>query len=270
MLTRAPEAAAIYVRLVQARMRADWQYRASTIIFTIGQVLAALLDFAAILVVFAQVRALAGWSLYDVLFLYATSGIAFALGDLFVSPVERASFHIKQGSFDQFLLRPVGPLMQLTTEEFALRRVGKLVQPLAALALALPHLGVGWSPGRLIVLTSTLVSGTVILSSLWVITSSISFWTVETQEVANAFTYGGGYATQYPLDVLSPWLRRLLLVIPLAFVNYLPISWLLGRPDAFDLPGWTRFSSPAVAVAIGGVATFVWRVAIRHYRSTGS
>lgn len=260
----------MYARLVQARVRADWQYRASTIIFTVGQVLAALLDFGAILVIFSRVRALAGWSLYDVLFLYATSGIAFGLGDLFVSPVERASFHIRTGSFDQFLLRPVGPLVQLTTEEFALRRVGKLVQPVAALGLALPRLTLGWTVGKILVLAVTIGAGTIILSSLWVITSSLAFWTTETQEVANAFTYGGGYATQYPLDVLSPWLRRLLLLIPLAFVNYLPAGWILGRPDSFGLPGWVRFSSPAVAVLSAGLAAAIWRLAIRHYRSTGS
>jgi ABC-2 type transport system permease protein len=260
----------LYARLVQARVRADWQYRTSTIIFTVGQVLAALLDFGAILVIFSRVRALAGWTLYDVLFLYATSGVAFGLGDLFVSPVERASFHIRAGSFDQFLLRPIGPLLQLTTEEFALRRVGKLVQPLAAFGLALGHLQLAWTPAKVLVLGMTVGAGTVILSALWVITSSLSFWTVETQEVANAFTYGGGYTTQYPLDVLSPWLRRLLLLVPLAFVNYLPACWILGRPDSFGLPGWVRFSSPAVAALSVAVAAWVWRLAIRHYRSTGS
>ena len=267
---RSREVAGVYARLVQARVRADWQYRTSMLIFTFGQVLAALLDFGAILVIFSRVRALAGWSLYDVLFLYASSGIAFGLGDLFVSPVERASFHIRSGTFDQFLLRPVGPLLQLTTEEFALRRVGKLVQPLVALGVALPHLGLQWTVGKALVLVVTVAAGTVILSSLWVVTSSLSFWTVETQEVANAFTYGGGYATQYPLDVLSPWLRRLLLLIPLAFVNYLPACWILGRPDSFGLPGWIRFSSPAVAALTLTVAAAVWRLAIRHYRSTGS
>ena len=52
-----------------------------------------------------------------------------------------------------------------------------------------------------------------------VITSAMAFWTVETQEVANSFTYGGNFITQYPLDVLSDLLRTLLVIIPLAFVN---------------------------------------------------
>ena len=251
-------------------MRADWQYRTSTVLFTAGQFVAAVLDFAAILVLFSRVQALAGWSLYQVLFLYGTAGLAFGLGDLFVSPVDRAGLHIKAGSFDQFLLRPVGPLLQLTCEEFAMRRVGKLVQPAATLAIAVIKLHLVWTPLRIGVLVETLVSGTAIFSGVWIITSALAFWTVETQEVANAFTYGGGFATQYPLDVLGSWLRRTLLFVPLAFVNYLPATWLLGRPDALGLPSWARFTSPVVALAGLVLAGFVWRAGIRHYRSTGS
>ena len=55
----------------------------------------------------------------------------------------------------------------------------------------------------------TLVAGTVIFGAVWIATSAAAFWTVEGQEMGNAFTYGGNLATQYPIDVLGDWLRRL-------------------------------------------------------------
>jgi ABC-2 type transport system permease protein len=110
----------------------------------------------------------------------------------------------------------------------------------------------------------------VIFGALWVITSSISFWTVDTQELANSFTYGGGFLAQYPVDVYAAWLRRIVLLVPLAFVSYLPAAWVLDRPDAYDFPVWARLSSPAAALASVLVARVVWRAAVRHYRSTGS
>lgn len=262
--------ALIYRKLLGARIRADWQYRLSFVLFTIGQATSTVLDVLTIAVLFSQVPALAGWSLHEVLFLYATSAVAFGLADTFASPVERASYHIKHGSFDTFLLRPVGPLLQLCSEEFALRRAGKVVQPAVVLGVALTHLPVGWTPLRVVVVVATVASATVIFSALWVLTSSLAFWTVDTQEVANAFTYGGGWISQYPLDVLTGWLRRLTLVIPMAFVNYLPATWLLGRTDAVGVPGWARFLSPAVGLALIAVALSTWRAGIRHYRSTGS
>jgi ABC-2 type transport system permease protein len=262
--------AGIYWRLVGARNRADWQYRRSFVLYTLGQACAAALDFAAIVIIFGQVPQLAGWTLPQVAFLYGTSGVSFGIADTFISQVERCSFHIQQGTFDQFLIRPLGPLLQVSAHEFALRRIGRLLQPIAVLVIAIASLHWRWTPARLAVLLSTVASGTVIFASIWVMTSSVAFWTVETQEVANSFTYGGNFVTQYPLDVLGVWLRRFVLLVPLAFANYLPATWLLNRPDAYGLPAEVRLASPAVALAMAVAAGTVWRSAIRHYRSTGS
>lgn len=264
------QAVGIYRRLVGARSRADWQYRLSFALLTLSQLLATSLDLLAIVVLFERVDTIAGWTLPEVLLLYGTAGVAFGLADLFVSPVERLSFHVRQGSFDQFLLRPIGPLLQLSADGFAVRRAGKLAQPVVVLIVAVAQVGVHWTIARAAMLAVTIVAGTIIFSAFWVATSAIAVWTVETQEVANAFTYGGSFATQYPLDILSGWVRRLALLVPIAFINYLPITWILRRPDALGLPGWARFLSPLVAGVLLLAAGGIWRAAIRHYRSTGS
>jgi ABC-2 type transport system permease protein len=117
----------------------------------------------------------------------------------------------------------------------------------------------------------TLVAGTVIFSAVWVATAAASFWTVDGQEVGNAFTYGGNLATQYPLDVLADWLKHLFtFVFPLAFVAYVPASEIVGKPTPLGLPDWTVWSPPVVALAAALVALAIWRTAIRHHQSTGS
>lgn len=261
----------LYRRLLGARLRSDWQYRTSFLLLLVSQTVVAGLDLAVIAVIFGQVDALAGWSVVEVALLYGMAGVAFGLGDLFVSQVEYASRHIKAGTFDRFLLRPVWPLLQLSAEEFALRRVGRLLQPLVVLGVALASAGIDWTPLRAVLVPVALASGTAIFGAIWVITSSIAFWTVETQEFANAFTYGGNHLTQYPLDVLGPWLRRLAtFVVPLAFVAYFPAAYLLGKIDPLGAPAEVAFLAPAVAVGLTLAARAVWLTAIRQYRSTGS
>jgi ABC-2 type transport system permease protein len=106
---------------------------------------------------------------------------------------------------------------------------------------------------------------------VWVLTSSVAFWTVETQEFGNAFTYGGNHLTQYPIDVLGPWLRRLVtFVVPLAFVAYFPAAYLLDKPDPLGAPSEAALLTPAVSLALALAARAVWSNAVRHYRSTGS
>jgi ABC-2 type transport system permease protein len=258
-------------RLVGARIRSDWQYRVSFLLFLASQSVVAGLDLAVILVLFTQVNALAGWSALDVAMLYGLAGVGFGIADLMVSQVELASRHIKAGTFDLFLLRPAGALLQLCANEFALRRLGRSVQPVIVLTVALTRADIDWTVDKAAMVPLAIVSGMVIWGAIWVITSSIAFWTVETQEIANSFTYGGLTMSHYPIDVLGSWLRRIVVfVVPLAFTAYLPAAYVLDKPRAFGLPRGLALASPLVAIVLVLVARSVWRLAIRHYRSTGS
>jgi ABC-2 type transport system permease protein len=265
------ELAHIYRKMAGARIRADYQYRFSFFGYTFTQALITALDFLEVVLIFGQVDRLDGWSVAEVAFLYGTSAVAFHVGDVFISQVERAPQRIRLGTFDSLLIRPLGALFQLCADDFAFRRAGKLVQAGAVLTYALIALDLEWTPVRLGVFVMMLVSGVAIFGSIWVIASSLSFWLIEAGELMNSFTYGSSFATQYPLHIMARWLRRFLtFVVPAAFVNYYPSLYILGRDDPFGSPGWLRFASPAVAVALCLVARATWFTAVRHYRSTGS
>jgi ABC-2 type transport system permease protein len=261
----------VYPNLVGARVRSDWQYRTSFVLYTLASAMFTLVEFVAVVVYFHNVDQLAGWSLRETAVLYGMAGTSFALGDAFTSQVERVSTHVQAGTFDRFLLRPVSPYLLLVADEFAFRRLGKLAQALVVLVVAVVVVPVDWTVVDAAMVVASIASGTVIFAAIWCITSSLAFWTVETQEVASSFTYGGNYATQYPADIFTGWIRRLLLTaVPLAFVAYLPLAWILDKDQALGIdPAW-GFASPLVAAVLVVAARLTWRSGIRHYRSTGS
>ena len=77
--------------------------------------------------------------------------------------------------------------------------------------------------------------------------------------------------TQYPMTIFPrEVLKGLTFLIPVAFVNWYPCLFLLGRPDPFGLPGWFAFVSPVVAGLTLTVAGLAWTSGVRHYTSTGS
>jgi ABC-2 type transport system permease protein len=261
----------IWWRLVGARIRADWQYRTSFLLFAVGQALITLLDFLVIAVIFGQVPQLAGWTLPEVAFLYGLSSIGFAIATVLVSQVESVAPLIREGTFDRLLVRPLGPLVQLSAEFFALRRLGKLAQAVAVFVLAIAWLDLDWHAARIALTAVAIVSAAVIFGALFVMTSSTSFWTVDSVEVQSAFTYGGSLLTQYPLSILDEWLRRFVIyVLPLGFVAYLPALLIIGKPSPAGVPRGLGYASPAVAALMAFLARTVWSTAIRHYRSTGS
>jgi ABC-2 type transport system permease protein len=269
--TTLQEGALLYRRLIGARVRAQLEYRASFVLNMISTALITAADFLVIAVLFEHLPLLAGWSLAEVGFLYGVSGIGFALSDLVIGHIEQTSELIRTGQFDVVLLRPAGTLFQVVASDFALRRIGRVLQSAVVLVVALGALDIHWDVGRVLMTFAMTLSGAAIFSAVFIVGACVTFWFVGSSEFSNAFTYGGQSMTAYPLNVFGPWIRRLLAyVIPLAFVAYLPGLYVLDKPDPLGLPAVFRYLSPLVAIATLLVARAVWHYAVRHYRSTGS
>lgn len=262
--------AELWLRLAGMRLRSEMQYRASFLLLMAMTFAFSFLDFVAVLVIFGKLHAIDGWSFAQVAFLYGTSGVAFNLANVLVAGVDRAAEHIRAGTFDVLLLRPIGTIMQLSAADIELKRVGRLAQAAVVLGLAMADIDVAWTAGRLAATAALLAAGFAIYGAIWVIAASLGFWTVDNRSIANTFTYASNKLTQYPLDVFAGWLRRVVLVVPIAFVNYLPAARILGQQPAYRLPSWLGLASPIVAVVLCIVAREVWSFGIRRYRSTGS
>ena len=262
--------AAVYVRLVASRIRAHLEYPVSFSLQLVGTALLTLIDFVAIAVIFVNVPELGEWTVGEVALLYALATISFALTDLAIGHLDLFPHMIRDGTFDQILVRPLPSLLQVVTMDFAPRRIGKVIQGVVVLVLALVLLDVDWTVARALAIPLAIAAGAIIYASVWVALATIAFWIVDAIEVVNAFTYGGSFLSQYPIGIFARWLQGLVVfVVPLAFVAYFPALYVLGKDDALGLPQALSFASPLVAVLAALVAGAVWRNAVRHYRSAG-
>jgi ABC-2 type transport system permease protein len=265
------EALRTYRILAGARLRSDLEYRVSFVLFTVSQFTITALDFVAVLIVFSNVHTLKGWTVGEVAFLYGLGNLAFAIADLMVSAVETVQVHVREGTLDRFLLRPASPLVQVIADQFSLRRIGKVLEGGFVLAVGCAAAPIHWTVLRVVMVVVSLASGAAIFGAVWVLATCLCFWWVDAREAANAVTYGGGFLAQYPLGVYGDVLRRVLaFTVPIAFANYFPAVYILGRTDRLGAPPWIAFISPLVALAVALAASAMWRSGIRHYRGTGS
>ncbi len=261
----------LYLRLLGAQVRSEMQYRASLIAETIGSLLITALDFVAIVIVLTRFGAVGAWTLPEVAFLYGTSSISLSIAELLSGAFDYFDRMIVRGEFDRLLLRPLGTVFQMATESLPLRRIGRLSQGLAALGYALATLRPAWGVGECIFFTIMLAGGALFFLAIILTGATAAFWTPQTAELTNIFTYGGQFMTSYPMHIYQQWMRAIFtFVIPMAFINYYPALLLLSKPDPFGLPRWIPLLSPVVAaLAFGGAVAF-WRFGVRHYQSSGS
>jgi ABC-2 type transport system permease protein len=261
----------IYRRLVGARIRSQLQYRLSFALNVIAVGLITFLDFAVILILFQQVDALGEWNVAEVGVLYGISCVSFALTDIAIGHLDLLPRMIREGDFDQVLVRPLGSLFQVIASDFSLRKLGKLIQGLAVLVVAAVSLDLDWTPARIGMLLLGVVAGAAVFAGIWVALATIAFLLIDSGEAVNAFTNGGNFIAQYPINIFGPWLRRLVVfVIPVSFVAYFPALFVLDKEDPLGLPTALQYASPFVAVLVCIPSGLLWRAAVRRYRSVGA
>jgi len=130
---------------------------------------------------------------------------------------------------------------------------------------------IDWTLPRAALLVGSIACGACAFLGLLICQATSTFWTVEGLEVWSAFTHGGVTMSQYPQSIYRSWFRGLFTyVIPLACVNYFPGLVILGRIDPLGTPPVLGWLAPLAGPVFLLLCLQVWRLGVRHYRSTGS
>jgi ABC-2 type transport system permease protein len=263
----------MYRRLLSVQIRSQMQYRVSFLLEVCATIFTLGLIFISVALVLQRFDGLGGWSVGEVAFLWGMVEVAFGTMDLIFSGFDPQLFgrRVRLGTFDQMLLRPVGVTAQVFGSEFALRRLGRIAQGVAILAFALTQVDVTWTAAKLLYMPLVLSGIILYFGGLFIIGSTITFWTIESIEAINILTYGGTELIAYPMHIYADWLRRTFTyVAPAIFLNYYPALYFLDKADPFGMPPILRFVAPLVGLLTLVGALWFWRYGIQHYQSTGS
>ncbi len=260
----------LYFHFVKLRIRSQMEYRFSFVCELFAQVSISVIDFLMIALLFNRFKQLAGWSLWEVGFLYGMIGICFAIAEMIGRGFDMFQRNIVRGDFDTILIRPLGTFFQVFSHEFLLRRVGRLAQALVVLFISSSQLAVPWSFVKIGYLSVSLVSGTCFFIGLFVIGATSCFWTVQSIEIINIFTNGGLFMGSYPFSIYRWWFRHFFtFIVPLACVNYFPSLFLLEKVGSSDVSLIGIYLAPFAGFLFLGVTMLFWRQGVLRYQSTG-
>ncbi|MCC6446456.1 MAG: ABC-2 family transporter protein [Armatimonadetes bacterium] len=261
----------LYFRYIGISIRGQMQYRASFLMLALGQFFITAGEFMGILALFHRFGSLRGWQLQEVALFYGITHVAFSIADAAGRGFDVFPAMVKSGDFDRLLLRPRSTALQVAAQEMQMMRIGHFLQGLAVLLWAVSALNIEWTAGKAALTVGAIASGACIFYGLFVLQATLAFWTVESLEIMNTVTYGGEETAQYPLTIYRPWFRRFFtFVVPLAAMNYIPASAILSRPGLSSLAPRAAWLSPLIGFLFLFACLQVWKLGVRHYRSTGS
>jgi ABC-2 type transport system permease protein len=261
----------LYGRYAQLSLRRQLVRRAEAVLTAIGVFVITASEFFVVWALFDRFDQLRGWRLPEVALLYAMVSITWALADAIGRGFDGFASLVRTGEVDRLLLRPRSLVLQILGQELTVRRSGRLIQGLAVLGYVISTGVVAWSAARVALFVAAIAGGVTAFLGVQILQATSAFWTVDGLEVWSAFTYGSVTMSQYPLAIYRGWFRAVFTyVIPIGTVLYFPGVAILDRADPLGAPPIIDWLAPLAGPVFLSGCLAVWRIGVRHYRSTGS
>lgn len=256
----------LYLKYFSIHLKSQMQYRASFFFTLLGQFLTSFSVFISIAFLMSRVRAVEGFTYQEVLLCFGTVLLSFSLAEAFARGFDSFSSTISNGEFDRILVRPRPIVFQVLASKIEFTRVGRLLQAALVFCYAIPASGIRWTAEKVFTLCLMIVCGALAFSGLFVVYAALCFFTTEGLEFMNIFTDGGREFGSYPFSIYGKTaLRFFTFVVPLALFQYYPLLYLTERSQN----PWLM-AAPLLSLLILLPAALLWKIGVRHYRSTGS
>ncbi len=261
----------LYIRSMRILMKSQMQYPLSFLLQTLAQLIMEGGEMLAVVLLVDRFDHLNQWSAGDLYFFFGLMSVTFYITECFGRGITgNFPSMVRTGQLDTLLIRPRGILTQVLCSAVDPRRITCIAVGTVSLILGSGLSHVEWTAANILLLAESIFCGFWLILGLFLIEAILCIHSVKSVEIANALTYGGRSACQYPADAFPRSLRMLFTVIaPFALVMHIPASRILGKP-IFGWPAWIAWISPLAGIILFSVMFLLFSRAIRFYRSTGN
>lgn len=219
-----------YFRALTLHLKSELEYRTSFIFSFISQIIVFFSYYFIILSLFTKFSNIKGFTLYEVLLCFSIVQFGYSFNEVFARGLDKFDNLIIHGTFDRILLRPKNIIIQVLYNESDFVKISRIIHALIILVIALINLKIEWNLIKILCLFLMIISGIIIFFSIFLLTASYCFITVQGLEVRNLFTDGGKHMAQYPIGIFSKgFIFFFTFIIPYAFVNYYPLLYVIGK-----------------------------------------
>ena len=243
---------------------AELEYRLNFFIATLTSIANLVGSFFSLFLFYRTGYTFAGWSWQEASLVLGIFTLLQGFSSTFLAPnLSRIVEQVQQGTLDFVLLKPINSQFWLSTRTLSPWGFPDLVFGLAIILYSGNKINLNWRDYLLSFIP--LISGTVILYSLWFILGATSIWFVKIYNVTEVLR-GLLEAGRYPI-VAYPAAYRLFFtfVVPVAFLTTVPAEVMLGRSRLIWFLG-----SGIIAALLFLLSILFWRFALRFYTSASS
>ena len=244
-----------------SELQFEMEYRMNFVLVLLEMVLVVGTSVGAVLVMFAHTNALNGWTLPQMLVLI---GVFYLIQGgnamLFEPSFERLMEHVRLGTLDYHLLKPVDTQFLVSVRHLRVVRIPDVLLGFVVMGFGLSGLQESVGLGAAVLFALALLCGIMLVYALLLVLVTLSFWFVRVENLLAVF-WAFTDAGRFPVDVYPSWLRfTLSTVVPIGIAVTAPsqaISSKIGPLEVGLLAAGTL-----IAFAL---ASAFWRIGLRNY-----
>ena len=255
--------------LMGLRIRTRLQYRAGLVIAWTAQAFGYAGVYAAIWLIVDRFDQIGGWAWPEIALMLGFHVLGYALGASFTFvQLRNMEDQVRLGTFDSLLVRPMSPWAYLCFSGINIEYGGHVALGLMLLLWSLPQLGIDWSALTVLQLILSLLSAALLTGAIVTMIGGTALLLGRSRYLFGIY-FGVWELARYPLTIFAMPLQVLLLtVMPVAFMAYVPVAALIGKPVPF-LGEWAWLAGILAGPATALLAALFWGFCMRRYQGAG-
>lgn len=218
-------------------------------------------------IVFLNVESIKGWNINQVLLLYSFFIISSGLENVIFYSLTQLKTYIFQGILDTVLIKPINEIFYIIIQEFNYYAIGQVFFGVIMLIYAINSLNLTVTIKSVFLIIYFILIATIILAAITLTSVSFFLITEGTFSPLNIVISLQQFL-KYPITIFNKSIQCILtFIIPLAFVSFIPATYLLNKDvSAFKI----CFLELIVACVISCIGIFIFYTGIKKYKGVGN
>ncbi len=225
-------------------------------------------DPISLVLMFSRFGNIGPWTVERLILIYAMAITSFGLAESLFRGFDYFPWRmVRTGGFDRLLLRPHSLITQVAASFFHIHRLSRVGVGLCAILWCLWRLGVTATATNVLLIFLALMGGLAAYAGVFIMTSGLSVFTIQGLDWIYIFTNASYQITRCPIDYMPRLLRNIFVfIMPVLVISYYPAAVVCGWGEAT----WKGFMALPAGLGFLAMSLLVWKVGVRHYKSTGS
>lgn len=256
----------VYKVYLSSSIKKSMEYRMDFFIGALSLIVEQCMSLAFIMIVFSHIPSLQGWTLGELIVMYAFASMGRSIHMTFFDSFWIFGwYYVRAGRFDSLLVKPMNPLVQVIFERIQYKGIFQMITGIIALIYSFNLLGIPFSLLNCVMIIVFTLASAAVYVGINLFFMVFSFWMSDSLPLIIAM-FSFDQVSRYPVTIFPPIIAGFLtFVLPYAFTAYYPATFFFAQHFSY-----LSLATPFVGSILCLGAYRFWLFGMKHYSGAGN